>query len=113
MALVDSITALAQTIAADIKSLTTTLSSHTHQVTSLTSTGAVSGHVATANGSGGVTWEEQGGAGGAGGDIVVVRHGTNGSVTRPEGANVVWWIGTAEPINAIAHDSWDNSGEVA
>ena len=109
MALVDSITALAQTVAADIKNLTATLSSHTHQVTSLTSTGAVSGHVAMANGSGGVTWEEQSGAGG---DVVVVRHDTNGSVTRPEGANLVWWVGTAEPVNAAAHDVWDDSGVV-
>ena len=37
--------------------------------------------------------------------IVVIRHDTDGSAPRPD-ASVVYWIGTAEPVNAIEADLW-------
>lgn len=44
------------------------------------------------------------GATGAAG-IQVVSHGTNGSVARPT-APVVYWIGSATPVNALDYDFW-------
>lgn len=41
--------------------------------------------------------------------ITTVRHGTNAATARPAGADVVWWIGTVEPTNAVAHDVWDDA----
>ena len=43
--------------------------------------------------------------------VAVVRHGGDPGAARPA-ANVVWWIGSVEPANALAHDAWDDS-EVA
>jgi hypothetical protein len=37
--------------------------------------------------------------------IVVVNHGSNNSVERPNSA-VVYWIGSVEPINALNYDIW-------
>lgn len=41
--------------------------------------------------------------------ITTVRHGTTAATARPAGADVVWWIGTVEPTNAVAHDVWDDA----
>lgn len=37
--------------------------------------------------------------------IAVVQHGADGTVARPE-ATVVYWLGTAEPQNALDPDLW-------
>lgn len=37
--------------------------------------------------------------------IVVVRHDTDANAPRPD-VSVVYWIGTAEPVNAIEADLW-------
>lgn len=52
-----------------------------------------------------------GGPQGAQGDIgnpgiVIVVHGTDGTVARPTNAQVVYWQGTAVPINADSTDIW-------
>lgn len=38
--------------------------------------------------------------------LLVVAHGANGAVARPEGATAVYWIGTVEPVNAQDGDLW-------
>lgn len=38
--------------------------------------------------------------------MVVVKHGTDGTVARPTGASAVYWLGTAEPANAVDGDIW-------
>lgn len=40
--------------------------------------------------------------------VTVVTHGTNPNVARPA-SPVVYWVGTADPVNALAYDWWDNS----
>lgn len=40
------------------------------------------------------------------GIILVVVSGTDANFERPEGASVVYWIGSAEPVNAEAYDMW-------
>lgn len=41
------------------------------------------------------------------GDVLqVVNHGANGSISRPEGAVAVYWIGSVEPLNATDNDIW-------
>lgn len=37
-----------------------------------------------------------------------VVHGTNASAARPNNFTSVTWIGTVQPINAIANDIWYN-----
>ena len=36
--------------------------------------------------------------------LVVIHHGTDANVTRPAGAPLVYWIGTADPVNAQDYD---------
>lgn len=45
---------------------------------------------------------------GAKGDpaITTVEHGTNGAIARPDTVGVVYWIGTAQPVNAEPFDWW-------
>lgn len=43
------------------------------------------------------------------GVVTVVEHGATGSTARPTGADVVWWVGSATPANAIADDFWVDS----
>ena len=38
--------------------------------------------------------------------IMVVKHGTSGNTARPVGASVVYWVGAAEPTNALNDDMW-------
>jgi hypothetical protein len=38
--------------------------------------------------------------------VLTVVHGSVTSVERPEGAAVVYWIGSVEPANATATDLW-------
>lgn len=38
--------------------------------------------------------------------VLVVKHDTNGNAPRPSGAAVVYWVGTAEPLNAEEADLW-------
>ena len=38
----------------------------------------------------------------------VVNHGTNASTARPAGAMAVYWIGTAQPTNAVKGDMWSD-----
>jgi hypothetical protein len=64
-----------------------------------------SGGSGTGGGSGGGTGEpgEPGEPGPAG--LVVVSHGTDPDVARPD-SPVVYWIGTATPANGLAYDFW-------
>jgi hypothetical protein len=38
--------------------------------------------------------------------VVVVNHGTDDTVARPEGAAVVYWIGFVPPLNGQNADIW-------
>lgn len=38
--------------------------------------------------------------------MVVVNHGTDADVARPEGAAAVYWIGSVQPNNATLYDIW-------
>lgn len=39
--------------------------------------------------------------------IVVVQHGSDSSTARPT-APIVYWVGTATPVNAEPYDFWKN-----
>lgn len=41
--------------------------------------------------------------------VVTVNHGAVAGTARPAGAEVVNWIGSVEPTNAIAGDTWDQT----
>lgn len=41
--------------------------------------------------------------------LVVIHHGEDAVVSRPEGIAWVLWIGTARPDNMLDYDMWDNS----
>lgn len=45
--------------------------------------------------------------------IVIVNHGTDGTVARPDDIAVVYWIGTAVPLNAAETDWWYGSSSTA
>jgi hypothetical protein len=56
-------------------------------------------------------------AGGPQGDpgpagVVILNHGTDGTIVRPD-APVVYWVGTALPLNAVATDFWQGSSSSA
>jgi len=38
--------------------------------------------------------------------MVVVDNGTDANFARPTGVGAVYWIGSAEPLNAAAYDMW-------
>lgn len=38
--------------------------------------------------------------------VLRVLHGTNGELLRPDVESVVYWIGTARPVNALPYDWW-------
>lgn len=38
--------------------------------------------------------------------LQVVHHGADPNVARPAGIPVVYWLGTAAPVNAVASDFW-------
>lgn len=38
--------------------------------------------------------------------LTLVHHGTDNTVPRPEGAIVVYWLGTATPDNSEPFDLW-------
>jgi len=40
--------------------------------------------------------------------MVIVHHGTDGTVLRPS-ATWVLWLGTAEPVNAKPYDGWEEA----
>lgn len=40
--------------------------------------------------------------------VVIVNHGVDPNVARPASV-VVYWKGTADPVNAISTDWWDNT----
>jgi hypothetical protein len=45
----------------------------------------------------------------AGSIFVIVNHGTVGSTARPAGASLVYWVGTATPVNALPYDFWKDT----
>jgi hypothetical protein len=45
------------------------------------------------------------GSGSGIGGLVVVDHGTDGSLPRPD-APLVYWVGSATPANALPYDLW-------
>ena len=42
----------------------------------------------------------------SGDPIIVVPHGTDANYPRPDGIRVAYWLGSAEPANAIEEDLW-------
>jgi hypothetical protein len=38
--------------------------------------------------------------------ITIVQHGIDGAVARPPGAELVYWVGSATPANAVYYDLW-------
>jgi len=38
--------------------------------------------------------------------MIIVNHGTDPNYARPTGIGAVYWIGSAEPVNAEAYDMW-------
>jgi hypothetical protein len=38
--------------------------------------------------------------------MIIVSHGTDPNYARPTGVGAVYWIGSAEPVNAEAYDMW-------
>jgi len=38
--------------------------------------------------------------------MIIVNHGTDPNYARPTGVGAVYWIGSAEPVNAEAYDMW-------
>jgi uncharacterized membrane protein YgcG len=75
-------------------------------------------NVSDPGGGGGVGDPGGGGGGGGGGDgggdgggtltgdFAVVFHGDDGTVARPDGPLVVYWIGAAIPENGLVYDFW-------
>lgn len=40
--------------------------------------------------------------------VLSIEHGTDASMTRPDGAMVIWH-GSVEPINALDNDFWNET----
>lgn len=38
--------------------------------------------------------------------IITIEHGTDGTIARPETDGIVYWVGTAQPLNAAPLDWW-------
>ena len=38
--------------------------------------------------------------------MVIVDNGADANYARPTGVGAVYWIGSAEPVNAAAYDMW-------